>query len=197
MDYTTLVLVKEALHIKENPDDALIARLVSAASRAADRICTGSVQAVDYFKFEAVVDEQLRGVVDAKGKLLCWPHKSKIDSVSALSWRTTPMAEWIAVDSNRLVVDSPRVEAWLTTTRIRGEVFAKVSYSGGHGTQVSELPADFVELVSLIAGRYYREDESGLTDAVGVAELGTINFTKSLPVRARDMIIPYLRRVHW
>ncbi len=196
MDYTTMALVKEALHVKENADDALINRLVAAASRAADRICTGSVEAVDYFKQEAVTDEMIRGIIGLDGKLLCWPRKSRINSVASLSWRTTPMAEWIAVDANRLAVDTPRIEAYLTV-RNRGEVLVKISYNGGHAATVAALPADFIELVSMIAGRYYREDESGMTDAVGIAELGTINYTKSLPVRVRDMIIPYLRRVRW
>lgn len=198
MDYTTLAITKEALRVKEDVDDNLLVRVITAASRAVDKACGGSQQAANYFELETIANEEIKGQMDVAGKLLCWPHKSIIQAVTALSYRFTPLHGWTTVEVSRLTTDGRAVTAWTyLNTELRGPCFIRVSYTGGHAALVSDLPEDFVEAVSLLAARFYREAETGLTDSIGVAELGTLTYTKAWPQRARDMLFPYTRRVPW
>jgi hypothetical protein len=49
----------------------------------------------------------------------------------------------------------------------------------------------------VLAARFYKEAQGGLTDSVGVAELGMIMYTKALPVRFTEMLTKYLRVQPW
>ena len=198
MDYTTIANVKAALHIAKSTDDALLARLVTAASRSMDTMCARSVNAENYFMLEDVVDEQLVGKVDAQGHLTCWPHKALVTSVSALAYRPNPLQAWTDFDpANVVVTRSHTVEAWTMLPRPTRGYFVKISYTGGFSASPATLPEDFVELVTLLAGRYYREEETGMSDVMGVAELGTLTYTKAVPQRVKEGIKPWVRLVPW
>jgi hypothetical protein len=208
MDYTTVERVKNAMH--SNPDDLpdgspalddpMLAVAVAAASRAIDRKCTGVPDnaAVDYFKLETVTDEVIVGQVNNKGIVSCYPHKPIIESLTAFDYAISPIEPWINVDASRVQVSGPRVEAWPVVRNwypMRCRV--KVTYTGGLAEDVSHLPEDLVEIATILAIRFYREAETGMTDAIGVAELGSMIYTKAWPVRALDMIQPFIRRVAW
>lgn len=196
MDYTSTDRVKRAIHANEDPDDQLISDLVTAASRALDKKCAGSPDAEDYFVFQTVADEYVKGLVNKDGSILVFPHKSVIDSVISFSYRFNPRQNWQTVDPQLISIAGRQVVAWANLSA-RGSVDVKITYEGGYGTTIEELPADFVEAVTLLAARYYREDESGVSDAIGVAELGTVMYTKAMPVRVLDLIRPYTRPVPW
>jgi len=198
MDYTTSELVKSALHIESTGDDTLIARFVTAASRAIDRYCAGTQNSGsdDYFALETVTDEILRGVVDEEGTLHLWPHKSQIASVSALSYRWTPIADYTDAVITRVIADGNAVLAYESIT-LRGRPWAKISYVGGLAADVASLPADFVEVATVLAGRYYREAQTSLDDTIGVTDIGTLIYTKAMPQRIKMMLQPYMRVVPW
>jgi hypothetical protein len=199
MDYTTIDYVKQSLHIKEDTDDALLSRLVTAASRTLDLLCGRSNKATDYFTLEDVVGEVLTGRVSAQGHLLCWPHKAIVNSVSALAYRARPQDSWQIVDPTTIAVSRMiTVEAWQTMFyRPQAGYFVQISYNGGYSASAATLPADFVEVATLLAGRYYKEAETGMTDAMGIAELGMLTYTKALPQRVKEMIKNYQRTVPW
>jgi hypothetical protein len=198
MDYTTPALVKAALRITEPTDDTLLARLVTAASRAIDRKVTGAPDsdAADYFELGAVADELLLGIVDQEGSLVCYPHKAAIAAVSALAHRRRPDEDWQTVPPARIEVERNRVVAWLDLGD-RAFRRVRISYTGGLAATQPELPADLVEAATLLAARFYREDESGLSDSVGVAELGQMMYTKAWPVRLVEMLRPFNRVPPW
>ncbi len=202
MDYTTRANVVAALHVKGVLDNSLLDRLVTAASRTVDRLCTGSPTAADYFKLDTVVNEKLKGVVDADGNILCWPHKCPVNSVSAVSYRETPIASWTSlnISSNAdlaQIVGPYAVKLWVQLLRRPSNMQVMISYGGGYSTDPATLPADLVELASLMAGRIYREDEGGLSDAIGVATIGSITFTKAVPERFNYLLTQFQRKVPW
>lgn len=198
MDYTTVAYVKESLHITGSGDDALLQRLVTAASRTLDLLCARSNNATDYFMLEDVVDEMLTGRADSQGHLMCWPHKAVVNSVSALAYRRTPIMAWQVVDPTLVMVSKTHtVEAWTGLPRPSAGYFVKISYNGGFSASPATLPADFVEVATLLAGRYYREAETGMNDAMGIAELGTLTYTKAMPQRVKEMIKNYQRTIPW
>lgn len=198
MQYSTIQYVKSALHIQSTTDDALLDRFVEAASRSLDNLCARSVNASGYFELQDVVDEQLVGKVDAQGHLIFWPHKVKVQSVSALAYRSSPSQEWTDFDPTKVVITrSHTCEAWTLLPRPSRGYFVKVSYTGGFSASPASLPADFVEIATLLAGRLYRESESGMNDAIGISELSTLSYTKALPQRVKEMIKPYIRQVPW
>lgn len=196
MDYTSVALVKEAMLGTESTEDALLARLVTAASRAIDRHCVGQ-DATDYFKTETLTDEEIWGQINNQGVLRCWPHKPLITGVSALSYRSRPFDTWTEVSTDKFATHGPLVEAWLSSSRITGRVFVKISYTGGMGAALGNLPADLVEAATLLAARFYKEASTGLSDSIGVAELGTLIYTKAWPVRVREMLKPFKRVTPW
>jgi hypothetical protein len=218
MDYTTVERVKQEIHATLSYDDALLGKLVTAASRAFDRKCTGVPDAVDYFKLETVVGEVLKGQVDWQGSnILCYPHKPIITSVTAFSFSERIIDTVTVVDVLRIEADGPQVRVYPTTFGaghiayypsarwgtypIGGGGISKVritmSYIGGLGATTADLPEDLQEMVAILAARFYREAETGLTDQMGVAELGIMAYTKAWPIRVVDQMGPYIRRVGW
>lgn len=196
MDYTTIDLVKQAMLGTEGTEDDLLARLVAAASRAIDHHCANE-RATDYFKSETLTDEVITGQLTPQGVLHCWPHKSLVDSVSELSWRSRPGASWNTVDTDKLAINGNLVQGWLETRQPVGRIQVQISYTGGLAEDTADLPADLVEATTLLTVRYYKEAQSGLSDSIGVAELGTLMYTKAWPIRVLEMLKPYKRVTPW
>jgi len=200
MDYTTLARVKQEMHAQEVTDDAVITMLITAASRAIDRKCTGVTDpdALDYFAAATVTGELLPGLADKRGVIIAYPHKPYIESVSSFEYRERPFDEWVSVDVNRVEVDGLRVTAYPQVTSFsQRRVRVRIGYTGGLGLAVDSLPADLVDAATILAIRYYREAEGGLSDAIGIAELASMVYTKAWPVRVLDALQPYVRLVGW
>ena len=191
MDYTTVDAVKLRIGAKESTDDALLAELVTAASRKADTHCAGQF-ASDYFAAAAMGSEVLRNAaVDVYGRLICWPHKPIITSIAALQYRLSPRQPWQDVDLDLVETDGPHVLAWLELER--QPLTVQISYVGGYDT----LPDTLVHAVNILAARYYREMQGGYTDSIGVADLGNLIYTKAVPLEVVDLLKPLVRTVPW
>jgi len=192
MDYTDLATVKEAIGATELADDALLARVITAASRMIDRYCAGT-KATDYFAGAVVADELGSGVVSRDGQLYVFPLKPTVSQVLALSYRHSAGQPWNEVDVSDAIIDGYLVIVGLSEVVPRGVVRTKMSYIGGYGATLGELPPDLVEAATVLAVRLYREVKSGLTDTIGVAELGMLAYTKAWPVRVTEMLQPWKR----
>jgi len=203
MDYTTVDNVKREMQIHEDGVDDLLADLVTRASRTLDRLCGRSIQASNYFMKEDVVDEVLTARYNVDRHLLCWPHKVVVNSIKAFAYRRDPRENWYDVDPSIVTVTRMvTTEAWLEDaylSRLGRGYMVKVSYNGGFDTSCSgaNFPQDFVEIATLLAGRFYREAEGGMNDAMGIAELGTLTYTKALPQRVKETVKNYIRMVPW
>ena len=200
MDYTTLARVKASLGTATTQDDSLLAEKITAASREIDRFCSGVVSGSDnYFLLADVVDEQTRGWVQNNGRLACYPRKPAVNSVASLAYRAGPFASWVSVDTAQYVAFSgPTVEAWVDLRNLRGDPLqVQISYNGGYSAAADTLPLDLVEAATVLAIRFYREAKTGLTDSVGVAELGMLTYTKAIPIRVEKTLMRYQRIVPW
>lgn len=208
MDYTWLANVKAIMGANETAQDTLLAAKISEASRAIDRLVTGREDVADYFTSESVTDEILSSpknpIIDSTGRLICWPHKPIITAVTALAWRANPLEGWKNVDLPYMMVAGGRaVKVWQSFDQEECQV--KLSYTGGlgtltvdsGGTVTNTLPLDLVELATVLAIRFYREAMSGLTDSIGIAELGTLVYTKALPVRVQESLSRFTRNMPW
>ncbi len=182
MDYTTLASVKRALGSNENADDVLLAELITQASRTIDRCCAGPD---NYFARETLTDVIVNGFVSARGVLLCHLPKPVVAEVELFAYRDD--MEWKPVDGLRIVISGYSISARVPLGP--GRVQVKVSFTGGF----DPLPDDLVNAATLLSVRFYREIKSGLGDAIGVAELGTLTYTKAFPVRLVEMLKPYRR----
>jgi hypothetical protein len=199
MDYTTLDRVKlEAIKTDLDTDDDLLELLITGASRAIDRKATGAVTALDYFLLEDVANETLQAIVNNEGTIRTAPHKPVINSIASMSYRFSPAEAWIPIDSELLLPDDDFVLAWgALSGHYPGKCFVQISYNGGLAEDPDDLPGDLIELATLLTARFYKEAETGLTDAIGVAELGTLIYTKAWPVRFIEMLQPFMRVVPW
>lgn len=202
MNYTTLERVKSALNTALSSGDLDLTAIIIEASRAIDRYCTGSMtpESIDYFLLENKTNEILpstNGVVAADGRLLCYPRKPLVTAVSALAWRARPMDAWQDVPTDHIdFADGHTVEVWAGISG-PSRVSVKLSYTGGLADKTGELPDDFVNIATVMAVRLYREERTGLTDQIGVAELFTFAYTKAMPQRVVKMLEPYKRNLPW
>lgn len=206
MDYTTLATVKEAIRAKTavTTDDSRISRAITDASRAIDRKCTGAPDsdAVDYFKLETKNNEMIPGRIDRNGVISCYPRKPVVASVTSFEFRLTPVDPWVSIDASRVATDGVKVEAYQYGTSYTFTACqVRITYSGGLAAVVADLPADLVNIATLLAVRFYREEETGLSDAIGVADAATgmegVVYTKAFPERFNKMIQPFIRTVGW
>jgi len=202
VDYTTLTRVKSEMKVASavTVEDALLSTLITAASRAIDRWCTGvpDNEAVDYLKSETKTDEILPGQMSNHGVVLVYPHKPVVAAVSAFAYRQKPVDEWVTVDAARTWANGPLVEAYPSPALfLSSRCQVRITYTGGLASDVAALPADLVEAATLLSIRYYKESESGLNDAVGIAELATMIYTKAWPVRVLEQLQPFRRTVGW
>lgn len=178
--------MKRALGSVENADDALLAELITQASRAIDRYCGG----VDnYFIKETLSNVILRGYVSGDGVLWCWPPKPVIESVSYLAYRFSPHESWRELDPAKADIFKMSV-SWNGVDG-QGRVQVNLSFTGGF----SPLPDDLINAATLLSVRLYKEVKSGLSDSIGVAELGMMQYTKAFPERMVAMLKPYKRVV--
>jgi hypothetical protein len=197
MDYTDLTRVKQAMDSQESTADAVLSDYITRASRLIDRLVVGIPGVNDYFKQETITGELLHnGVIDYAGRLTVYPHKPIISTVSALSYRYALSHAYTAADIASVVAEMESVlyEGCLSYSE---RIYVLISYTGGFSTTVAGLPADVIELGTLMAVRLYKEARSGLGDSIGVAELGTLTYTKALPSRAREIIALYARTAPW
>lgn len=199
MDYTTLTLVKEAMQSTETVQDSVLSSFITRASRYLDKLCTSQNNAANYFATETLTDEMLtNGVIDYRGNLTLFPHKPVINSVSALSYRYSLRDSWQAANTAYISIQQEMVvfEGALSYSE---QVYAKISYIGGLGASVTDLPQDLVDLATVMTIRLYKEARSGLGDSIGVAELGELVYTKAFPQRVLEMlnIANYARIAPW
>jgi hypothetical protein len=202
MDYTTIALVKSEIHsqLAVSTDDALLATLITSASRSWDRHCTNTPLAKDYFKREDVVGEKLEGLANYDGtKIVCYPHKPVVNSIASFSFQENIVSTSYTVDPSRVDINGMKVVAYPSGMPIRypGKCKVTISYNGGLGETVADLPEDMVEAVTLLAIRFYREAESGLSDQMGISEMGSFQYTKAWPVRVKEILNYYRRRAGW
>lgn len=119
----------------------------------------------------------------------CWPPKPVIESVSYLAYRFSPHESWRELDPAK--ADTFKMSVSWNGVDGRGKVQVKLSCIGGFLT----LPDDLVNAATLLSVRLYKEVKSGLSDSIGVAELGMLQYTKAFPERMVAMLKPYKRIV--
>jgi len=200
-DYTSVDLVKQA----ERSDPAItagadaLATYVTRASRFLDRYCTHQPDAVDYFIKADVSGEILTHAQLHKGELWIWPHKAVINSFASFAYRTDVTMPFVLVPSQYCVIDGRKVRVMGGQVDMWRHQFVQVqiSYNGGLGTTLDDLPDDFVECATIMAIRMFKEAAGGLGDAIGVEALGTVVYTKAIPVRVAQSIQPFVRVVPW
>lgn len=203
MNYTTLAKVKAALGAAETTDDSLLQVKIEEASRILDAtICHAPA---DFFKAETIAAAVIMGRVDIEGNVLCWPGKAVVTAVTAFSYRFNPVQDWVVVDPAHVAIEAGREVKAYSAANIRGRCQVRLTYTGGYGTEtwagapsvatITGLPADLIDAATVLAVRLYKEEKGGLTDAIGVAELGTMTYTKAMPQRVVKIGEVYGRKV--
>ncbi len=217
MDYTTLGRLKLEKDIQIPDNDAVLATLITSASRDVDRYCTGGVPSPasdNYFQLSTITGEVIGGRLDDLGNLVFYLHKPAVASVASLSYKTDFAAPFTAVDSSLIEVDgSPIVTAhtalasapligwgWGNVSPVGpkpGKIWGLITYTGGLSATEAGFPGDFQEAVVVDAIRIYQENKAGIADAIGSADTGVMTYTKAMPMRLARMLMPYMRMAPW
>ena len=188
MNYTDLTQVKAYLDSQENVKDEILQKFITSASRYLDRLCTSQPNVKDYFKTEDVANEVLtNGTIDFMGRLTVYPHKPIVNSVASLSYRFLLRDSYIVADPTLISVEQEMVvfEGFLPYSE---KCYVQISYNGGLGKTLADLPPDFTDLAAVMTVRLYKEARSQLGDFIAVAELGTMVYTKAFPIRVMDSL---------
>ena len=191
MNYTTLTRVKTALGAEATTSDPHLESIIASASRLIDRHCSGKVGLDDYLALSTVADEQGQARASGDGSILYPVRKVLVQSVSSFAFRPTPLTDWQSINPQHITFDGYMVKAWGENRRAPGNVFVKISYAGGLAGTTADLPADILDAADILAVRLFKEIKSGLGDTIGVAELGTMQYTKALRARVVEMVKPY------
>jgi hypothetical protein len=202
MDYTTLTEVKTAMDAQDAAAaGAILPDFITKASRYLDVLCTSQPGLSDYFTQETITDEVLtNGRIDFAGRLWVYPHKPTIKNVASLQYRYSMAESYKDADLTRIALFPETIlyEGGLPPA-IDEMIYVKVSYTGGYATTTAGLPRDFVHLATIMTVRLFKEVRSGLGDSIGVAELGTMIYTKAFPQQVIDMlnVAQYARIAPW
>ncbi len=212
MDYTTIQEVTQEGRIKEvdgsgaptnAAENALLRRLITRASRRIDHHCTGrsSLDADNYFLAETKTQERIVGWLNSYGDLTFYLHKPYITAVTAISYTLDLGAAYndlTAADLARCWIDgSPLITIRMGIVTRPQKVYGKITYAGGLAATVADLPDDIRGAASMLTLRLYRMGETGMSDEVGVTDLGTIIYTTALPIDVADALRDYVRAAPW
>ena len=192
MNYTTLARVKIALGADASTSDAHLNAIIASVSRAIDRKCAAMVNSDDYFTLATVTGEQGQGRAARNGTIIYPARKVTIQSVSSFEYRFNPRSDWLSVDAQYITHSGYLAKAWRDSIAA-GDVLVRMTYSGGLAATPDALPADILDAADVLAVRFFKEIKSGLGDTIGVAELGTLQYTKAWPARVLEMLKPYMR----
>lgn len=187
MLYSTLEQLKATLDIKAadgDPADDLLLMAIDYGSRLLDLMVAGP-NGQDFFAETSFTDAILSGILAADSSLQAWPRLYPITAVTAMAWRYNPLGEWQPLTSFE-VVDKKKLVGWGAIGEV-GRVSVRASFAGG-GADITDLPPGVNEVANLLSARIYREYGTQLTDAMGIAELGTLVYTSALPARAVNTI---------
>ena len=201
MDYTSLSEVHNSMSGDEiaTNQDSILSKYITKASRLLDSLSTGinGRDAADYFTKADVVNEVLtNATVDYMGILHVYPHKYMINSVASLSYRYTMRSAYQPADLSLIDIQNEDVMfegGLLPSERLR----VQISYNGGLGKTQPDLPADFIDLATMLTVRLYKEARGNYTDAIGIAQLGTMIYTKSFSARFLETLPMYQRIAPW
>lgn len=199
MDYTTLELVKQAMKSTETYQDSTLQFYISAASRYIDNLCTSQPNVADYFKLEAITDEVLsNAVVDYMGILTVFPHKPRFASIQSLSYRYSMRSAYQSCDTSWISLEGEMVR-WEGNLPSGTAPQVKISYTGGFAATPEALPKSFQDIATTMTIRLFKEARSGLSDAIGVSELGLLVYTKAFPTRVLEtlQIGEFMRIAPW
>lgn len=200
MDYTTLARLKLEKSIKEVADDTLLSTLITTASRDLDRFCTGTAgpDSDNYFQTATVTNEVIAGWLDSDGSIVFYLHKPAIATVTALAYKVNWAFAFVDVPASLIEINGgPIITGHVCAPQPVSKIWGKVTYSGGLGATVADLPADLIEAATEDAIRIYEENKAGVADAIGTVDTGIMLYNKSLPVRIQRMLQPYLRVRPW
>ena len=200
MDYTSLDEVHAAMqgNTTVTASDTILSGYITKASRLMDMLATGvyDYTSQDYFTNADVVNEYLTNGAIGGGALTVYPHKSIINSVLELDYKYHLKDAWTVADSASISVEGESVyyEGWIP---YQERVYVQISYNGGFASTQTDLPPAFIDLATMIAVRLYQEARGNYSDAIGIAELGTMIYTKSFPARFLETLPMYQRSAPW
>jgi hypothetical protein len=165
---------------------------IASACAAIDDFCYMRVQGAFA---EQMLTESITAYIDNDGWLVipCSLPKPQVNSIAALSYQPTPV--------DPVTTFSLPPQAWVENTyllRVGGsnmspvqgrEVMATLTYTGGY----SPLPSDIARAALALAARFYKEKDSGFSDTIGSADLGTLTYKKDIPSDIKMMLRHHVR----
>lgn len=138
--------------------------------------------------------ESVKGYIQADGNILIPAKKPIIQSVTSLSIQNTPLDAPVSVPVANLDIDGYNITAYAQNTSyvpplMARQVKVSLTYVGGF----NPLPDDIVRCAVVLAARFFKEKDSGFSDAIGNSDLGIMQYKKGAPAEVMAMLKNYIR----
>ncbi len=194
MAYTTTAQVREYLKIDSSADDALLARLITAAQRKIDQFTrtTFEVLAQTTRHFDAIRDVEDRELMFDTDLVSITTLTNKADSAAASE--TWGASEYVLFPTN----SSPKYKIRLRDSSEKDFDYVvspeeAIAIAGSWGFSAAAL-ADITHITNRLVGYYYRQRDAGIFDVQVVPDAGVITVPQGLPADVRQDLFPYVYR---
>jgi len=194
MAYTTTAQVREYLKIDTTIDDALLARLITAAQRKIDQFTktTFEVSAQTTRYFDAIRDVEDRGLMLDTDLVSITTLTNKADSAAASE--TWGASEYVLLPTN----SSPKYKVQLRDSSDKDFDYGDspeeaIAIAGSWGFSGS-VPDDITHIAVRLVAYYYDQRDSGVFVTQVIPEAGVITVPQGLPADVREDLFPYQYR---
>jgi len=199
MVYATLAQLREHIDKTTDVDDAILSEILDAATASIDRACNRYLEGETYFAAsDAATTRRYKGSGKSYQRI---DHCVEIDLVEGRSspaddWDEWEAADWLAYSGN---YSRPKFD----TLPYSGIMVAfdgsySVFYSSNRGPTVrvtarwggyATPPADIREACIMQAARWYKREQSAMSDTLASGEMGMLLYQKSLDPDIRRILV--------
>lgn len=177
MAYATLAQLKEYLGVGSTDDDALLGRLLDAATAAIDQYCNRT--------FTATSGE--RKYYEAMGKFL-WLDGDLLSVSGITNGDGNAVTTYALLPANA----TPKFAIVLAAGSWVASATEPITVTGQWGYSTAP-PADIVHACIRLAAYYYRQKDAQVYDTVAEPSLGIITVPAGLPADVARLLDPYRR----
>lgn len=170
---------------------AVMAEVVTAASRAIDRYCHQS------FSTETYTDQRLRARIDQDGVLTCYPPVPTLTTPTAAAYRVGNALTWTALDLSSIDIETHphgSVVRFLTPNLVAYRTqrsYVQLSYTGGYANRAA-LPDDLAWAARAVAWYEYQRRSAPL-DQTAMPSMGIVVIPGDWPRHITSKLTDYVK----
>jgi hypothetical protein len=198
--YASVATLRAHIDKTGNEDDVVLARILDAATISIDRACNRYLRGFAYFQAPAVASARTYA---GSGKV--WQRIDPCiavtlvevkDSATADDYTAWDAADWLAFQGSyerptfgtlpyTALMASVNGDYYKFTKSLRGPTVRVSARWGGYASP----PADIAEACVMQSARWYKREQSAMSDTLATPEMGMLLYQKSLDPDIRRILV--------